>query len=365
MNKPDSTNRGGAPSAVARKGAAPSEPLLAELRQLIEQARQSAAAAVNAGLTLMYWRIGQRIRTEVLGGQRAGYGEEIVASLSRQLAADYGRGFEEKNLRRMMQFAEVFPSEEIVVSLIRQLSWTHFLVLLPVRDALARDFYAQMCQLEAWSVRTLRERVNSLLYERTALSHRPEAAIRQELGGLNRPHLTEAAVLLKDPYVLDFLGLQDRHLEKDLEDAILRELEAFLLELGAGFSFVARQRRIQLDGDDFYIDLLFYNRKLRRLVVIELKLGEFRAEYKGQMELYLRWLARHDQEPGDAPPMGIILCTGKKQEQIELLELDKSGIHVAEYLTVLPPREVFERKIHEALQSARARLQSRPGASTD
>ena len=337
-----------------------SNPLLTDLRQLIEQARQTAAAAVNAGLTLMYWRIGQRIRTEVLGGQRAGYGEEIVVSLSRQLASDYGRGFEEKNLRRMVQFAEVFPSEEIVVPLMRHLSWTHFLTLLPVKDPLARDFYAQMCQLEGWSVRTLRERVGSLLYERTALSRQPEALIRQELGELkNQEAPTEPALLLKDPYVLDFLGLQDRHLEKDLEDAILRELEAFLLELGAGFSFVARQRRIQLDNDDFYIDLLFYNRKLRRLVAIELKLGEFRAEYKGQMELYLRWLARHDQEPGDAPPLGIILCTGKKQEQIELLELDRSGIHVAEYLTVLPPREVFEQKIHGALMAARARLEGR------
>ena len=342
-------------AAALQKG---SDPLLADLRQLIERARQTAAAAVNAGLTLMYWRIGQRIRTEVLGGQRAGYGEEIVATLSHRLAADYGRGFEEKNLRRMMQFAEVFPSEEIVVPLIRHLSWTHFLVLLPVKDPLARDFYAQMCQLEGWSVRTLRERVDSLLYERTALSRQPHALIRQELDALKSPNPAEPAMamLLKDPYVLDFLGLQDRHLEKDLEDAILRELEGFLLELGAGFSFVARQRRIQLDNDDFYIDLLFYNRKLRRLVAIELKLGEFRAEYKGQMELYLRWLARHDQEPGDAPPLGIILCTGKKQEQIELLELDKSGIHVAEYLTVLPPREVFEQKIHSAMMAARARL---------
>ncbi|MGJ7613180.1 MULTISPECIES: PDDEXK nuclease domain-containing protein [unclassified Variovorax] len=362
MSKPRPKSPAGAEPAAIHQGTAP---LLADLRQLIEQARRTAAAAVNAGLTLAYWRIGHRIRTEVLGGQRAGYGEEIVATLSRQLAADYGRGFEEKNLRRMMQFAELFPSEEIVVSLIRHLSWTHLLVLLPVKDALARDFYSQMCQLEGWSVRTLRERVNSLLYERTALSHQPEALIRQELGELNRPRPTEPAMLLKDPYVLDFLGLQDRHLEKDLEDAILRELEAFLLELGAGFSFVARQRRIQLDNDDFYIDLLFYNRKLRRLVAIELKLGEFRAEYKGQMELYLRWLARHDQEPGDAPPIGIILCTGKKQEQIELLELDKSGIHVAEYLTVLPPREVFERKIHEAMRSARVRLESRLDGQTD
>jgi predicted nuclease of restriction endonuclease-like (RecB) superfamily len=349
-------------TTASAKPAPQKEPagLLADLRQLIEQARQAAVASVNAGMTLMYWRIGQRIRTEVLGGRRAGYGEEIVATLSRQLASEYGRGFEEKNLRRMVQFAEVFSSEQIVVPLMRHLSWTHFLALLPLKDPLARDFYAQMCQLEGWSVRTLRERIGSLLYERTAVSRQPDVLIRQELDELQHQNSTKPALLLKDPYALDFLGLQDRHLEKDLEDAILRELESFLLELGAGFSFVARQRRIQLDNDDFYIDLLFYNRKLRRLVAIELKLGEFRAEYKGQMELYLRWLARHDQEPGDAPPLGIILCTGKKQEQIELLELDRSGIHVAEYLTVLPPREVFEQKIYGALMAARARLDGRP-----
>ena len=306
--------------ATAAAAVAETPGLLADLRQLIEQSRQAAAAAVNASLTLMYWHIGQRIGTEVLAGQRAGYGEGIVVTLSRQL------------------------------------SWSHFLALLPVKDPLARDFYAQMCSIERWSVRTLRERVDSMLFERTALSKKPDELIRLELDALQARGDVTAPLLLKDPYVLDFLALDDRYLEKGLEDAILRELEHFLLELGAGFSFVARQRRIQLDSDDFYIDLLFYNRKLRRLVAIELKLGEFKAEYKGQMELYLRWLARHDQEPGDLPPLGIILCTGKKHEQIELLELDKSGIHVAEYLTVLPPREVFEQKIHEAMVQARLRV---------
>ena len=337
----------------------PEESLLTELRGLIEQARQHVAQTANSAVTMLYWHVGMRIRREVLKEERADYGEKIVATVSRQLVADYGRGFEEKNLRRMVQFAELVPAENIVVTLSRQLSWSHFLVLLPLKDPLARDFYAQMCSTERWSVRTLRDRVGSVLFERTALSQKPEELIRLELDALQAQGNLTPPLLLKDPYVLDFLGLQDRYLEKDLEDAILRELETFLLELGAGFSFVARQRRIQLDSDDFYIDLLFYNRKLRRLVAIELKLGEFRAEYKGQMELYLRWLAKHDQEPGDLPPLGIILCTGKKREQIELLELDKSGIHVAEYLTVLPPREVFEQKIHETLMQARLRMAHR------
>ena len=342
---------------VAPQTAAPQ--LLGDIRQLIETSRANLAATVNSALTLLYWHIGQRIRSEVLQGERAAYGGKVVVALARQLEADYGRGFAEKNLRRMVQFAEQYPDEQIVVSLIRHLSWTHVLVLLPLKEPLARDFYAQMCGLERWSVRTLRERVDSMLFERTALSRQPAELIATELDTLRQTSQLTPALVLKDPYILDFLGLQDRYLEKDLEDAILRELESFLLELGAGFTFVARQKRIQLDSDDFYIDLLLYNRRLKRLVAIELKLGEFKAEYKGQMELYLRWLAKHEQEPGEAPPLGIILCSGKKQEQIELLELDASGIHVAEYLTTLPPREVLQAKLHEAIARSRARLENR------
>ena len=341
-------------------GAVAPDTLLKDLRQVIEQARQAAAVAVNAGLTLMYWRIGYRIRAEVLGGQRAAYGDQIVSALSRQLSAEFGRSFSDKNLRHMMRFAEAFPDENIVSTLSSQLAWSHFLELIYLKDAAARSFYAEMVSLDRWSVRTLRERVGSMLFERTALSRQPAQLIDHELGSLHAKGDVTPALLLKDPYVLDFLGLQDRYLEKDLEDAILREIESFLLELGAGFSFVARQKRIQLDNDDFYLDLLFYNRKLRRLVVIDLKLDDFRAEFKGQMELYLRWLAQHDQEPGDNPPLGIILCTGKKHEQIELLELDKSGIHVAEYLTVLPSREAFQQKVQAALAQAKARLSAPP-----
>lgn len=339
----------------------PTAKLLADIRALIEQARQQTAVAVNAGLTLMYWRIGQRIHADVLGGERAAYGEQIVSTLSRQLVAEYGRGFAEKNLRRMVQFAQAYPDEQIVVTLLRQLSWSHFLALLPLDKPYQRDFYAEMCRIEGWSVRTLRERIASMLYERTALSKKPDDLIRQELATLRGKGEVAPALVLKDPYVLDFLGLTDRFLERDLEDAILRELETFLLELGAGFSFVARQKRIQLDGDDFYIDLLFYNRKLKRLVVVELKQGAFKPEYKGQMELYLRWLTKHEQEPDENPPLGIILCAGKNTEQIELLELDASGIHVAEYLTVLPPPDVLREKLHAAIATARARIEAKGG----
>lgn len=312
--------------------------LLGDIRVLIEEARKRAASTVNSELTMLYWRIGQRIHTQVLDGRRGAYGKEVLPTLAAQLVKEYGSSFAEQNLRRMVQFAATFPDEQILVSLIRELSWTHFIALMPLKDPLQRDYYAQMASAERWSVRTLRERIDSMLYERTALSQKPGEAIAQELATMRDAQRMSPALVMRDPYILDFLGLRDTWQEGDLEAAIIREMESFLLELGAGFSFVARQKRIQIDGEDFHLDLLFYNRKLRRLVAVELKVGEFKAAFKGQMELYLRWLDKHEREPEEASPLGIILCTGKKREQIELLELDKSGIHVAEYLTALPPR---------------------------
>ncbi len=330
--------------------------LFQEIRQLIDVAKQRAAIAINAEITILYWQVGKRIQTEVLQGQRAEYGKQIIVSLSQQLTQTYGKGWSEKQLRHCLHFAETFPDEQIVSTLRRELSWTHIKTLMYIDEPLKREFYIEIAQLERWSVRQLQERINSMLFERTALSRKPEETIRQNLEQLRQTQQVSPDILLKDPYILDFLDLSDRYLEKDIEDAILREIEQFLLELGAGFTFIARQKRLQIDNDDFYIDLLFYNRKLKRLVAIDLKLGNFHPEYKGQMELYLRWLAKYDQEPDEQPPLGIILCAGKKQEQIELLELDKSGIHVAEYLTVLPQKELLQAKLQQAIASARRRL---------
>ena len=334
----------------------PSDRLFHEIRQLIDTAKQRAAVAINAEITLLYWQVGKRIQTEVLQGQRGEYGKQIIVSLSIQLTQTCGKGWGEKHLRHCLRLAETFPDEQIISALRRQLSWTHIKTLMYFDDPLKRNFYIEICCLEGWSSRQLQERINSMLFERTAISRKPEETIRHDLEQLQQNQQISPDLLLKDPYILDFLDLSDRYLEKDLEDAILREIEKFILELGAGFTFVARQKRLQIDNDDFYIDLLFYNRKLKRLVAIDLKLGNFRAEYKSQMELYLRWLAKYDQENDEQPPLGIILCTGKKQEQIELLELDKSGIHVAEYLTVLPPKELLQAKLQEAIATARRRL---------
>jgi len=341
--------------AVASKPGA----LAADIRQMIQAAHQQVAQAVNAALTTLYWQIGTRIRQDILKNKRAEYGAEIVATLGRQLETEFGRGFGEKNLRRMVQFAETFPDAEIVAALRRQLGWAHFKALIPMKESLKRDFYAEMCRVEGWSTRTLQQKIDGMLYERTALSKKPDRLIRQELDKLRAEDALTPDLVLQDPYLLDFLGLKDTYSEKDLESALLREIERFLLELGAGFTFVDRQRRITLDGDDYYIDLLFFHRKLRRLVVIELKLGEFKPADSGQVELYLRWLDRHDRQPDEQPPLAIILCAGKKRETVEYLDLGRSGIHVAEYLTELPPREVLRERFHQALAVARARLDQR------
>jgi len=333
--------------------------ILAEVRELILAARQQVAQAVNARLTVLHWQIGHRIHREILKEKRADYGAEIVSSLSTQLEAEFGRGFGRRNLFNMIRFAEVFPDLEIVQSLIAQLGWTHFLQIIPLDDPLKRDFYAEMCRVERWSTRTLQQKIGGMLYERTALSKKPDRLIRQELNGLRAEDRLTPDLVFQDPYVLDFLGLKDTYSEKDLEAALLREIERFLLELGAGFAFVERQKRITLDGDDYYMDLLFYHRRLRRLVLIELKLGEFKPADTGQVELYLRWLDRHERQPGEESPLAIILCAGKKQETVEYLDLDRSGIHVAEYLTELPPRELMRERFHQALITARAQLEKR------
>ncbi|OGV70270.1 MAG: hypothetical protein A2269_07850 [Lentisphaerae bacterium RIFOXYA12_FULL_60_10] len=360
------------PSTVlARQPAAepaqrPVRTLLADVRELILQARAGVARTVDAGLVALYWHIGRRVRKDILHEKRAGYGERIVAALGRQLELEFGRGFGEKNLRRMIQFAEVFPDEAIVASLRRQLGWTHFKVIIPIPDPLKRDFYAEMCRIEKWNTRTLPKKINSMLFERTALSKKPDKLIRQELAALREEDRLTPDLVFRDPYFLDFLGLKDTYAEKDLETAILREMESFILELGVGFCFVARQKRMPIDDEDYYLDLLFYHRKLRRLVAIDLKMRNFEAGDKGQMELYLNWLRRHECEPDEAAPLGIILCAGQRSQHVELLELAKSGIHVASYWTAVLPKKLLERKLHDAVRLARARLEvGKDGPSPD
>jgi predicted nuclease of restriction endonuclease-like (RecB) superfamily len=337
--------------------------LVRELKHIIVDAKQQAQITVNTQLTLLYWQIGEKIQNHTLNNERADYGKQVIKQVAVDLSQEFGKGFNEKSLRKMVQFYLTYPEQNIVSTLSRQLSWSHFVELLPVTQPLARDFYSQMAVNDKWSVRTLRNRIDAMLFERTAISNKPDELIQIELDKLSQsdhPNIS-TDLLLKDPYLLDFLGVKDHYLEKDLEDAILRELQLFLLELGSGFSFIGRQHRVHIGQEDFYIDLLFYNRKLKRLVAIDLKLGKFQAAYKGQMELYLRYLAKFEQEPDEQPPLGIILCASKDDEQVELLELDQSGIHVAEYLTALPPKALLQQKLHQAIQNNRQRLANKEG----
>ncbi|HLK61195.1 MAG TPA: PDDEXK nuclease domain-containing protein [Chthonomonadaceae bacterium] len=347
------------PDRIAETPTPSMTPLLAELRQIVQSARERVATTVNAELTMLYWRIGERLRKEILQAARAEYGKHVVDTIAISLTADFGNGFGRRNLFRMIQFAEQFPEEEIVSTLSAQLSWSHILEILLVKDRLARKFYVEMCRLERWSVRTLRDKINGMLFERTALSKKPEELIRQELDALTEADSLTPDMVFRDPYLLSFLGLLDTFSEKELSDAILREIERFLLERGRYFTFVARKQRIVVDGEDHEIDLLLYHRALRRLVVVELKIGKLQAAHKGQTELYLSWLNQNERLPSEEEPLGLILCTEAGPEQIALLSLHEGSIRVAEYLTILPSREVLQRELFEAIRRGREQIARR------
>ena len=320
--------------------------LFNDLSKLIEQSQTQLVTQANSALTLLFWHIGNRINRDILQNKRAEYAKQIVSTLSTQLKAHYGRNFELRNLRRMLQFAEQFSDEQVVATLSKQLSWSHFVELLSVKALEAKLFYAHAAASQMLGIRDLRKQIATKVYERTSIANLQNTS--------NNPVMHNN---FKDPYLLDFLGLQNTYLEKDLESAILRELEAFILELGKGFAFVERQKRMIIDGEDFHLDLLFYHRNLKRLVAIELKLGKFEAKHKGQMELYLKWLDKYEKQGGELPPVGLILCAESSREQIELLEMHKDGIMVAEYWTELPPKKELENKIHNIISEAKERIE--------
>jgi predicted nuclease of restriction endonuclease-like (RecB) superfamily len=332
--------------------------LLNDVCKLIDESKSYVAHTTNATLTLLYWNIGKRINEEILKNQRAEYGQQIMATVAAELVRQYGNSFSSSNLRRMLQFASSISDNSIVVTLSRQLSWSHFVVLITLKDDLQRTFYMEMCRLENWPVRTLRDKIDSMLYERTAVSKKPEELIKEELQNLREKDTLTPDLVFRDPYILNFLGLKDTYSEKDLEAAILQELEKFILELGKGFAFVERQKRMIIDGEDFKLDLLFFHRRLKRLVAVDLKIGKFKAGYKSQMELYLRWLEKYEMQEGEASPVGLLLCTEGSGEQIELLQLDKAGIRVAEYLTELPEKKLLQEKLQQALTFSKNRIDS-------
>jgi predicted nuclease of restriction endonuclease-like (RecB) superfamily len=327
-----------------------------EICQLIEQTKSGLARVVNSELTMLYWHIGGLINAEILKNRRAEYGKQIVSQLATLLTQNYGREFESRNLRRMIQFSTLFGDKEKVSQAATKLSWSHFIELLTIKDDLQREFYLLMAIHEGWGRDILRKQISSMLFERTSISGKPEDFIKKELTDLREKNQISPELVFKSPYFLSFTGLKGYFSEKTLEDILIGELERFILELGSGFSFVERQKRMIIDGEDFYLDLLFYHRKLKRLIAIELKITKFKAAYKGQMELYLEWLNKYERQDGEESPLGLILCANGGTEQIELLKLDGAGIKVAQYYTELPDKKLLEEQLRKSIEVAKMRM---------
>lgn len=332
--------------------------LLNDLAEIIDSGKKDIAVSINSTITKVYWQIGNRINIEILKETRAEYGKQIIKKVSKFLMINFGNGWGEKHIRHCLRIAETFQSKEIFYALSRELSWTHIRTVMYMDDELKRSFYIEMCRMEKWSTRALQERINSMLYERTAISKKPDELIKKELSALRNEKKLSENLVFRDPYVLDFLELKDTYSEKDLESSILVNLQKFIGELGSDFAFLARQKRIQIDNRDYYIDLLFYHRKLKSLVAIDLKIGEFDAAYKGEMELYLAYLEKYEMNEGENQPIGLILCAEKNPEHIELLQLHKSNIKVADYFTILPSKEILLDRLQKAIEIAQNQIRT-------
>lgn len=279
---------------------------------------------------MLYWGIGDYINNHLKRKGQVTYGSKIVATVSQQLASRYGKGFTYTALTRM-QKVELCIDRENIATLSQHLSWSHLIKLAIIENALKRDFYIQMCVFEKWNVRQLRDKIDAMLFERTAIAKHPDKIIRSSLDAFKGDTKLNPELVFKNSYILNFLNLSANYSEKDLENALIINIEKFILELGSGFAFIERQKRISIDSIDYHLDLLFYHRKLRRLVAIDLKLGKFKPEYKAQMELYLRWLQRNEMQSDEEKPVGLLLCSEGNTEHIELLMLDEKEIKVAQY----------------------------------
>jgi predicted nuclease of restriction endonuclease-like (RecB) superfamily len=320
---------------------------------LIKQARTRVAITANAELALLHWRVGVFINQFVLHGNRAPYGKQIIAKLSALLIENFNSGWSVKQLMHCLRSAESFSEEQIISAVQRQLSWTHLKTISYEKDPLKRIFYLEMAINQQWNTRTLADQIDKMLFERTAIAKKTDEQIEKALTELTTENQIQPDLFFKNTYILDFLGIQKGHSERDLENALLANLEAFILELGNGFAFVERQKRMSIDAVDYHLDLLFYHRKLKRLIAIDLKLGKFKPEFKAQMELYLRWLERFEMEPNEEKPIGLLLCSEGNTEHIELLMLDEKDIKVAQYLTELPSKAWFADKLHRAIAIAK------------
>ncbi|MCK9452068.1 MAG: PDDEXK nuclease domain-containing protein [Bacteroidales bacterium] len=327
--------------------------LYADVCGIIEGSRQRIATTVNAEICLMHWQIGFRIKDDVLYNQRAEYGKQIVKNLSDKLTAQFGKGWGYEKLKHCVRSAYLFSEEDIRYAVRTQLTWTHLRSLMSIDDELKRSFYMEMTRIEHWDTRTLDKKIDSMLYERTALSQKPEELIKLELEKIKSTNTLTPDVVFRSSYFLDAIGLVDVYSEKELEDAILVNLQIFIREMGNDFAFLDRQKRITIDATDYFIDLLFYHRGLKRLVAIDLKLGKFKPAYEGQMLLYLRYLNKNERKEGEESPIGLVLCNEGNTEHIEYLMLEDSNIKVAQYFTQLPDKKLLSEKLQRAIAIAR------------
>lgn len=348
---------------------------------LLEAARHAAARSVNALMTASYWEIGRRIVEFEQGGRdRAAYGEDLIKRLGADLTRQFGRGFGWRNLAQMRSFYLAWPAEQILQTLSAKssglqmpqpvsgespdlpalagafpLPWSAYVRLLSVKSEAARAFYETEALRCGWSVRQLDRQVNSQFYERIALSHN-KAAMLQAAEVAEPGDAITPEQALKDPFVLEFLNLKDEYSESDLEDALIQHLADFLLKLGDDFAFVGRQRRLRLDDNWFRIDLLFFHRRLRSLLVIDLKIGEFSYADAGQMHMYLNYAREHWTKPGENPPVGLVLCTSKGSNEAHYaLDGLPNKVMAAEYQTVLPDAKLLEAELDRTRRELEAR----------
>lgn len=319
---------------------------------IIDDARMQVSIYVNAHASMTFWKVGKYIIEDMDYQTYSAYGKRILATLSQRLTTRYGKGYTYSALTRMMKVARVYNDREMFATVSQTLSWSHFLELVTIADASKRLFYQQMGMAEHWSVQQMRDKQAEMVYERSLIAAKPDDEIVKTLETINSQHMAPD-VVLKNSYVLDFLGLRGFYSEEELEEAIARQLENFVLELGEGFAFLERQKRFTIDGTDYYLDLLFYHRKLKCLVAIDLKLGKFKPEYKGQMELYLKYMQKYDMQSDENPPIGLLLCSEGNTEHIELLMLDEDCIKVAQYLTFLPDKQWFIDKLNRSIMIAK------------
>ena len=322
--------------------------------EIIDRARVRVATYVNTEVCLTNWYVGKRIKEDVLFNRRAEYGKKVLRRLSVRLIGKYGNGWGYEKLKHCVRSAYLFSEEEFGYAVSTQLTWTHLRELMGVKDPLARQFYIEMARIEHWDTRTLADKIDKRLYERTAISRKPEELIKRELEQVKQSNELLPDLVFRSSYFLDMLGLPDIFSESDLEATILTQIQEFIKELGSDFTFVDRQKRITVDAVDYYIDLLFFHRGLRKLVAVDLKLGKFKPEYEGQMLLYLRYLNKNERKEWEESPIGLILCSEGNTEHIEYLMLDEeSPIKVAQYYTKLPDKKLLSEKLQRAIAIAK------------